>query len=287
MTVTKRLVAAGFAILVLTVACFGSSVPTSSPDAVGTIVAATMQAIAALNTATPTVASLPGSTSAPTVAPAPAPTTAPNFSTPVPSSATRINFITGATTGVVSASIQPGQVQYYVLNASQGQPMIVMVNSLNNDVTLSVKTQGGTSMLNQSAHQSSWQAMLPQTEDYYIGVYGGASSENYTLSIEIPSRIKFQPDATLFKLNGKTVGGYVVAYTVLAIKDQKMTVTLYSPDNNVALTIYGYTDGQPYVRAANGKTSYTFRLPATQDYIIEVVPMAGKVVNYYMEVTIK
>lgn len=279
----KQLGATGFAILVLTVACFGSSAPTSSPDAVGTIVAATMQAIATLNTATSTLAPLPDPTGTAIIAP----TNAPRFSTPVPPSATRINFITGATTGVVSAPIQPGQVQYYVLNASQGQPMIVMVNSLNNDVTLSVKTQGGTSMLNQSAHQSSWQAMLPQTEDYYIGVYGGTSSENYTLSVEIPSRIKFQPDATLFKLNGKTVGGYVVAYTVLAIKDQKMTVTLYSPDNNVALMIYGYTDGQPYVRAANGKTSYTFRLPATQDYIIEVVPKAGKVVNYYMEVTIK
>jgi hypothetical protein len=158
---------------------------------------------------------------------------------------------------------------------------------LNNDVTLSVKTQGGTSMLNQSAHQSTWQAMLPQTEDYYIGVYGGASSENYTLSVEIPARIKFLPDATTFKLSGETVGGYVVAYTVLAIKDQKMTVNLNSQANSVVLTIYGYTDGQPYVRAVTEQTSYTFRLPATQDYIIEVVPQAGKDVKYDMEVIIK
>ena len=66
--------------------------------------------------------------------------------------------------------------------------MIVMVNSLNNDVTLSVKTQGGTSMLSQTSHLTSWETMLPQTEDYYIGVYGGAAVENYTLTVEFPPK---------------------------------------------------------------------------------------------------
>ena len=272
--------AAGAAIFIVMVSCIGSSAPTSAPNAVGTIVAQTMQAITPQATATSNPILIPSVTTAP-------PTVQPLIPTLVPPQATRINFLTGATTGIVSAPIQSEQIQYFVVKASQGQPMIVMVNSLNNDVYLSIKTEGGTSMLNQSSHQSTWEAMLPQTEDYYIGVYGGSSSENYTLTVEVPSRIKFLEGSISASVIGKTVAGYVVAYTILALKDQKMTVNLNTPANSAALTIYGYTDGQPYLRAVTGQTNFTFKLPATQDYIIEVVPMAGQVVNYSMDVSIQ
>lgn len=66
-----------------------------------------------------------------------------------------------------------------------------------------------------------------------------------------------------------------------------MTVNLNSPGNSALLSIYGYTDGQPYVRSVTGQTSFTFKLPATQDYIIQVVPLAGQVVNYDMNVVIQ
>jgi len=142
-------------------------------------------------------------------------------------------------------------------------------------------------MLSQTSRQTSWETMLPQTEDYYIGVYGGATTENYTLTIEIPSRIKFQPGTDSATVTGKTVAGYPVAYIVLAVKDQKMTVNLNSQGNSAVLTIYGYTDGQPYVRSVTGQYNFIFRLPSTQDYIIEVVPKAGQVVYYDMLVNIK
>jgi hypothetical protein len=162
-----------------------------------------------------------------------------------------------------------------------------MVNSLNNDVTLSIRTQGGTWMLNAAAHQTSWQSMLPKTEDYYIGVYGGATTENFTLTAVIPARIKFDIGSITTTVNGKTVAGYNVAYIVLALKGQVMTVYLNGAGDNAALTIYGYTDGQPYLRSVSEQTSFNFKLPATQDYIIEVVPKAGLVVNYSLQVIIK
>jgi len=277
---THNIGAAGLAVLILTVACFGSSIPTISPGAVGTIVKETMSAI----TPEATITSLPSPVPSITTAP---PTISPQVPTPVLPAATRINFLTGATTGIVSGPIQPGQVQYYVVNASQGQPLIVMVNSLNNDVTLSIKTQGGTSMLNQSSNQTNWQSMLPQTEDYYIGIYGGETSENYTLTIEIPSRIKFAEGSISASAKGKTVAGYVVANTVLALKGQKMTVNLTVQPNGAALTIYGYADGQPYLRSVTGQTNFLLKLPATQDYIIEVVPLGGQVVNYELDLNIQ
>jgi hypothetical protein len=201
--------------------------------------------------------------------------------------ATRISFLTDATSAVITSPIPAGETQTYVLQAFQGQPMLVNVDSLNHDITLSIKTQGGTSMLNASAHQSTWQGTLPQTEDYYISVHGGASTENFTLNVTIPSRIKFAAGAISGKVRGKTVAGYNAIYTVFAVKDQKMSVDLTSLSGDAALTIYGFSDGQPYVRYVSEQTSFSFKLPSTQDYIIEVVPRAGSVVSFLLNVQIQ
>jgi hypothetical protein len=262
------------------VGCFGSSTPSTVPNTLETIMVATMSAV-------PPSTNITTSTLMPVQNMIIATPTPIKATTPVPPPATRISFLSGATNSIINGLIQPGQVQYYVLNASQGQPMILMANSLNSDVTLSVKTQGGTSMLNPSSRQNTFQSTLPQTEDYYIGVYGGDSPENYTLNIEIPGRLKFEPSTTDIKLNGKTVGGYVVAYIILALEDQKMTINLNSQANGVVLAIYGYTDGHDYLSDTAKKTSYILRLPSTQDYIIEVVPKTGKVVSYDMQLIIK
>ncbi len=264
----------------------GFAVPTTPPDTVGTIVAATMAAITPAPTETPlpptpTLAPLILPTSSVPTQPIGAPTII------VVPAATRISFLTGATTGVVSGPIQPGQTINYVLQAAQGQPMMVDVGSLNSDVTLSIKTQGGTSMLNASAGRTSWQGSLPQTEDYYLSVHGGATTENFTMTVSIPSRIKFQEGADTAKVSGQTVAGYNVAYVLFALKGQKMRVELDGLSSTAALSIWGWNDGQPYVRAASEKSSFSFTLPATQDYIVQVVPQAGSTVRYVMVVKIQ
>src|SRR5512140_2641071 len=139
---------ATFLIGLATAACAGTPLPSTSPDAVSTIVAATMRAITpeATDTAVPTTVSLlptvgPSSSSVP-------PTLQPVGPTLALPGATRIEFLTGATTGIVTGRLAAGATQNYVLQALQGQPMLVNVDSLNHDITLSIKTQGGTSMLN-------------------------------------------------------------------------------------------------------------------------------------------
>lgn len=281
----------GLTMLTATAACVGSGVPTQPPDAVATIVAGTMAAITPLPTRTeapPTllVPTLGLSTSAadPTAAP---PTLQPVYPTAALPNAARITFLNGATTGAVSATIQAGAAQAYVLQASQGQIMMVNVDSADHDVTLSIKTQGGTSMLSAAAHQATWQQALPATEDYYLTVHGGAAAQNFTLTVTIPSRIKFPEGAFSVKIPGKTAGGYNVLYAAFAIEGQKMSVELGNLSGEAALTIYGYTDGTPYVRYVSEQTSFSFRLPSTQDYIIEVVPKAGRVVSYLLIVKIQ
>ncbi len=271
----------------------GFAVATTPPDTVGTIVAATMAAITPEPSATP----IPPT---PTLAPLTLPTASmPTQQIAMPTqqigaptiivvpAALRITFLTGATTGVVSGPIQSGQTINYVLQASQGQPMMVNVDSVNSDVTLSIKTQGGTSMLNAAARRNSWQGSLPQTEDYYLTVHGGATTENYTMTVTIPSRVKFAEGADSAKVSGETVAGYNVAYVVFAMKDQKMSLDLTGLTGNVVLSIWGWNDGQPYVRSASEQSSFRFTLPATQDYIVQVVPQAGSTVKYLMAIKIQ
>ena len=201
--------------------------------------------------------------------------------------ATRITFLSGATVGIVTSPIQAGQTQDYVLQAEQGQPMFVYVGSQNGDVTVSIRTQDGTSILNASDHRISWQGILPQTQDYYMTIHGGATTENFSLTVTVPSRIQFADGAVSASVDGKTVAGYDVSYTLLANKGQTMRVDLENISGRAALTIYGFTDGQYYARSGEGQTSSHFVLPMRQDYIIVVAPRNGTVVNYSLTVKVQ
>ncbi len=283
----------------VTAACAISAAPTEAPN-IATMIAGTMAALSPQTTDTPAPTQMPFPSLSPSDVPVPSPYPTLLGPSPVPTrpvvvpptvlipNATRISFLADATSAIVTAPIQARDTQNYVLEAFQGQPMIVNVSSANNDVTLGIKTQGGTTILNSSAGQSTWQGSLPQTEDYYLILRGGATTENFTLNIVIPSRISFPAGAELDKVAGKTVGGYAVSYVAFASRGQKMTVDLGNLSNTAALTIWGFTDGQPYVNANMSQTThFAFTLPATQDYIIQVVPQGGLVVSYVMTVQIR
>ena len=263
-----------------------SPTPTTVPGLMETMVAGTLQAMAsptaailatdepplATVTMAPTKASLPTNTSAPAVVGA----------------AVRIKFATGATSGIQEGQLQPGQSQRFLVGAAAGQPLMVSVNSLNNDVTFSVSgVSDGRVLLAASEQLGSWQTMLTTTQDYLIQVYAGAKTENFTLNIITPARIKFSPGAVSAKLSGATVGGLNVAYVIRANAGQKLKLTLTAPKNDAVLSMYGYQDGQPYLRYVVEQTAFDMTLPATQDYIIQVVPRAGAVADYDLTVEIK
>lgn len=208
-------------------------------------------------------------------------------STKVPPAASRITFLNGATVGVVNAPIESGATQSFVLQVFEGQPMYVYVGSPSSDVTLSINRQDGTPILGEAAHQISWQGTMPQTENYYITVHGGTTTEQYSLAVTVPSRIQFQQGENTATVSGKTVGGYGVSYALVAGKGQKMSVQLESVSAPASLSILGFTDGQQYLASSSSQTSYGFVLAATQDYIIVVVPRAGRVVNYTLTVDVQ
>jgi hypothetical protein len=289
------------AILIVTVAPIlackvsGSQPTALSPGFVATTVAQTLEAITPLPGASPLAS--PTAQATATIPPTATalPPTATVTLTPVPPptntrlpGGTRINFAFDATAGIVEGQIRQGQVKDFLLGAAAGQPLIVSVSSLNNDVTFSVTGQkDGIVLLPPSQKSSSWQTMLTTTQDYLIQIAGGASTENFTLNVSTPARITFAPGTISAQFSGSTPGGLNVAYVLRARAGQKMKLKLDSPGGNAVLSVYGYQDGQPYLRYVVEQTTFDFTLPATEDYIIQVVPRAGAVVSYTLSVQVK
>jgi hypothetical protein len=190
-----------------------------------------------------------------------APTTLPPTATTFPTltavpGSIRLDFAAGSTSGVAIGTIQPGQVINYLIGASKSQPLMVSTSSFNNDVTFSVLgLRDGLTLLSPSAKNASWQTMVTVSQDYMISVIAGATSENYTLNVIIPSRVKFAPGATSATVSGSTPNGFVVSYVIYALVNQQMDLTLLVPGGNAVLSVYGYEDGQPYMRSIVEQTT--------------------------------
>lgn len=191
----------------------------------------------------------------------------------------------GTTAGVVQGTIQPGQVMTYTLAAGQSQPMILIMNSPNNDVTLGVFEPNGNMLLNPANKWTRWQGLLPQTEVYKIQVIGGATAENYMLTAKVPQLVNFASGTTSISLNGTTTNGYVFSYALACNANQTMTVSLNVPSSSAYIDIFGISTGTLLSSSAKA-TTWTGILPQTQDYVVEVVPSNGQVVNYSLTVSV-
>jgi len=114
-----------------------------------------------------------------------------------------------------------------------------------------------------------------------------APTANYSLNVTIPVRISFAPGAISAQVQGTTSQGRIVTYLLKANGGQTMTVNLTAPPNSAGITIYGVDDGQPLIRSQTGATSFSGVLPATQDYVIQVVPFGNSTVNFTLNVTVQ
>jgi hypothetical protein len=192
---------------------------------------------------------------------------------------------TGTTAAEVKGTIQSGQVMTYTLQAGQSQPMVLIMNSPNNGVTLGVFEPNGNMLLNPANKWTRWQAVLPQTEQYKIQVIGGATAENYTLTAKVPQLVNFASGSSSISLNGSTVNGYVFSYAINAKANQTMTVTLSLPTTIAYIDIFGVASGT--ILSPSAKVNiWTGLLSQTQDYVIEVIPNNGQVVNYSLTVSV-
>jgi len=194
------------------------------------------------------------------------------------------SLITGTTAGVIQGTVQAGQVLSYSLGAGQAQPLTLIMNSPNNDVTLGVLDPGGNVLLSTASKERSWQMALPSTGLYTVQVIGGSVADSFTLTIKLPVVVSFASGTSSIALTGTTVNGYLFSYSLNCAAGQTMSAALAQPTSTATIDIYGLTSGT-LVDASAGDNSWSGILPQTQDYIIEVVPANNQVINYNLTVS--
>jgi hypothetical protein len=216
---------------------------------------------------------------------APTATANPTASPTATPQALNIIFATGTTAAVETGAIQPNQVRAYTLGAAQNQPMVLIVNSPRNDVTLGVAEPDGTVLLDPAKKYTTWQWLLPKTELYTIQIFGGAISEDYTLTAKVAQIVNFASGSSSITLSGSTPKGFVVSYAVSCMASQVMTVSLNVPATTAYLDVFGLATG-PLLSDATRATSWNGTLPSSQDYVVEVIPAGGQIVNYSLTVSV-
>ncbi len=215
----------------------------------------------------------------------PAPTDTPLPSATATPSPVNIVFATGTTAAAEQGSLQPGQVQSYNLSAEKNQPMILILSSANTGLYLGVTEPDGTVLLDPAKGWTNWQWLLPKTEIYSIRVYAGSNGGSYTLTTKVAQVIEFAAGTTSATLSGSTPDGYVFSYALYAKKGQVMSVSLNVPSTTAYLDVFGLASGT-LLSSADKAATWTGTLPADQDYIIEVIPANGQVVNYSLTVNV-
>jgi len=267
-----------------------TSLPSPMPVVpTGTPIVPTVTPVLALDTPTAVIVNNPvplnqsevATVAAPSTSSAPTATVQilPAVVSSVPTSMGAFALISGTTAGVIQGTVQPHQVLAYTLNAGQAQPLTLIMESPFNDVTLGVFDPSNTALLDPARKLRAWQMALPAAAQYTIQVIGGATTENFTLTVKLPLQVYFASGATSATLTGTTVNGYLFGYALNCAEGQTMSAALNQPPSIATIDIYGLDTGT-ILEAASNVSSWTGILPETQDYVVEVIPTGNQVVNF-------
>jgi hypothetical protein len=258
----------------------GTVIATRPPTQTPQIVTATPEAATEpVSSDTPEPANTqkpPAKSSATSKPPAPAPVTG----------AKVLAFSAGATSGDVSGHLQSGGQASYYFGAGAGQILLAAAYSKNDNVYMKISGADGSTLVSAADQFTNFQSKLAKTQAYYVTVFAGGGASDYDLQVILPFNIVFSPGAISASVDGYLASNQTNFYVLRALKGQTMTDKITSPHGDVFLTVYGITDGQPLVRSAMGQTSWSGKLPLTQDYMVEAVNTGGAT-NYTLKTVVK
>ncbi len=220
----------------------------------------------------------------------------------------RIQFPPGSLTAVVQGNVAAGGLARYVVGVMAGQALSVSVSSPQGNVILVIFGADGTVLISDHAGATSWNGPAPITQDYIIDLKAeGDIAADYTLQVTlIPNptvspgptigpgpttapqpgvkRITFPPGGTTATVRGTTTSG-LDRWVLKALAGQTLSAHVSSPQGNVILVIYG-ADGTVLISDHAGATSWSGRLPTTQDYHIDLKSAGGVAADYVLQVTV-
>ncbi len=212
-------------------------------------------------------------------------------------------MITGTPTpGVQRITFQPGQSSTqvygqvsgtlpvdYLLAASAGQRMQIVVATPNSNAFLTVVSPSGSPLARAQNGVQTFDQILPESGDYRLEVSSPAGTPNvtYLLTVAVTGavsptpipgvgtqRITFPAGASSATITGQVDGNTFRGYLLNAQAGQRMQVSTSSPAGNVYLTLVSPL-GSPLARAQNGAQTFDGILPESGDYSIQVSAPAG------------
>ena len=198
-----------------------------------------------------------------------------------------ISFAPGATSAVISGYVQAGGSVSYNLYAFANQNFLVLLTSDSGTSVLSVSDVYGNIFLDANQRQNSYSMYLPRTATYYVNVYSMGYAENFTLQIYIPARVTIPAGQTSAVMSGTLAPYSVVSYTAYMYAGQTARIDDYSgPRPNSFLRVSGLQTGQIYMDYTSYSPSWYSVVPATQDYLIEVIS-TDQTSNYTLTVDVR
>ena len=198
-----------------------------------------------------------------------------------------ISFAPGATSAVVSGYVPAGGSVSYNFYAFANQNFLVLLTSDSGTSVLSVTDVYGNVFLDANQRQNSYSMYLPRTATYYVNVYSMGYAENFTLQIYIPARVTIPVGQTSAVMSGTLAPYSVVSYTAYMYAGQTARIDDYSgPRPNSFLRVSGLQTGLIYMDYTSYSPSWYSVVPATQDYLIEVIS-TDQTSNYRLTVDVR
>jgi hypothetical protein len=236
-----------------------------------------------------TVAGCGGAKATPEAAPAAiAPPTSPWDTTGL----LRVRFARGTTSGLVDDSLGQGDTGGYLIGAEQAQVMMVHAitwaqqqGSPTPAATVRVySVVEGRELTAPSAAGPLWSGRLPSSGDYAVRV-SATGPTAYTLSVQIPRRLTPSSGDPTAAIAGSAPSRAPVDYIIAAERGQTLAASVRESDP-VSLHVYGLDDGAQLAPLPERRRLWAGPLPATQDYVVSVVP-ADEGARYELTVTLR
>jgi hypothetical protein len=205
----------------------------------------------------------------------------------------RIRFARGTTSGLVNDSLGTGDTRGYLIGAERGQ--VMMVHAITWPVrqggspppTATVRVysvEEGRELTAPAGAGPLWSGRLPSSGDYAVRVSASAPTA-YTLALQIPRRLTPTSGDPTAAIAGSAPSRAPVDYIIAAESGQTLAASVRESDP-VTLHLYGLDDGGQLAPLPERRQLWAGRLPATQDYVVSVVP-ADEGARYELTVTLR
>jgi len=190
--------------------------------------------------------------------------------------AQRISFAPGSTRAIIRGQLAASTSDQYVLRTLAGQTMSVDLAFSEGRAILVIWGADGNVLLSDHAEVSSFQRVLPTTQDYFILVKGlPEGNTTYTMTVTIPAtgagseRIEFASEATSATVAGQLNSYESDQYVLHAMAGQTMKIKFDFTEGRANLVIWG-ANGNVLLSDHPQTSEFQGILPSTQDYYIQV-----------------